>query len=316
MTKRPYQTTDPIRRTQPGSGQPIGWLPTLKEQVANLRRQLEGVELRLDRRLEKGEPAATVGERVFQPQPTSFNFDYLQNGASSVDAQFVVQDGITYEIPIVFPPPGVFRARYLKVNIYQRVSTPAGPFQFPVTYGNFFSVFGSSPEYQTLKFLFPNNAGGTFNLQQQYVSRRLSFLWNLIDMKSGTSFSDEMLPDLLLLPQSPTAGPPIGSYIFATNRSALPWNTDGTTGGNFEFATPWLFERDAQLTFLFRPITPALQPTATSGYFPFNYDDREMNGVVRNMAITVRAELHGTRYVDAQDALRLGARIPAEGNDL
>jgi len=33
------------------------------------------------------------------------------------------------------------------------------------------------------------------------------------------------------------------------------------------------------------------------------------------MAITVRAEIHGTRYVDSQDALRLGARIGDEGDD-
>jgi len=50
-------------------------------------------------------------------------------------------------------------------------------------------------------------------------------------------------------------------------------------------------------------------------YFPFDYDDREQNNTVRNMAITVRAEIHGTRYVDAQDALRLGARIGDEGDD-
>jgi hypothetical protein len=120
-------------------------------------------------------------------------------------------------------------------------------------------------------------------------------------------FADEMLPDLMLLPQSATQGP------VSINAGAT--GNIGATGGRFEFTTPWLFERDAQLTFLFRPITPALQPTATSGYFPFAYDDREQNNTVRNMAITVRAEVHGTRYVDAQDALRLGARIPDEGDD-
>jgi len=302
MTKKPFRSADPIRRAQPGAGQPIGWLPTLKQQVSRLREQIEGIELRLDRRLTKGEPAATVGERVFLPQPTSFTFDYLQDGVSAVDAQYVVQDGITYEIPIVFPPPGVFRARYFKVNIYQRVFTPSGPFQMPVAYGDYFSSFGGfTPEVQTRKYLFPDN-GGAFGLQKQYVSRRMSFLWNIIDTKSGMQFADEMLPDLMLLPQSPTQGP-------------VGYSNIGATGGRFEFTTPWLFERDAQLTFLFRPITPALQPTATSGYFPFNYDDREQNNTVRNMAITVRAEIHGTRYVDAQDALRLGARIGDEGDD-
>ena len=311
MTNKPFRTTDPIRRAQTGAGQPIGWLPTLKEQVSRLREQVEGIELRLDRRLTKGEPAATVGERVFLPQPTSFAFDYLQNGVSSVDSQIVVQDGVTYEIPIIFPPPGVFRARYFKVNIYQRVFTSSGPFQMPVAYGDYFSVFDASLEVQTRKYLFPDNGNGLFTMQQQLVSRRMSFLWNIIDTKSGMQFADEMLPDLMLLPQSPTSGPAQSTM----GERVLPFNQRGTTGGRFEFTTPWLFERDAQLTFLFRPITPALQPTATSGYFPFNYDDREQNNTVRNMAITVRAEVHGTRYVDAQDALRLGARIGDEGDD-
>lgn len=304
--KKPFRSADPIRRAQPGAGQPIGWLPTLKAQVETLRKQVEGIELRLDRRLTKGEPAAAVGERVFLPQPTSFAFDYLQDGVSpSVDAQYVVQDGITYEIPIVFPPPGVFRARYFKVNIYQRVFTSSGPFQLPVAYGDYFSAFNPPQvEVQTRKYLFPDNAGGTFTATPQYVSRRMSFLWNIIDTKSGVQFADEMLPDLMLLPQSPTQGP-----------ASYGDQNIGATGGRFEFTTPWLFERDAQLTFLFRPITPAIQPTATSGYFPFNYDDREQNNTVRNMAITVRAEVHGTRYVDAQDALRLGARIGDEGDD-
>jgi hypothetical protein len=301
--KKPYRSADPIRRALPGAGQPIGWLPTLKAQVETLRKQIEGIELRLDRRLVKGEPAAAVGERVFSPQPSSFTFDYRQTGASAVDAQFVVQDGITYEIPIVFPPPGVFRARYFKVNIYQRVFTPSGAFQFPVAYGDYFSPFDNALQVQTRKYLFPDNA----SIRAQFASRRMSFLWNLVDTKSGVQFADEMLPDLLLLPQSPTSGKP--------SAQILPFNQIGTTGGNFEFTTPWLFERDAQLTFLFRPITPAIQPTATSGYFPFGYDDREQNNSVRNMAITVRAEVHGTRYVDSQDALRLGARIGDEGDD-
>lgn len=304
MNKKPFRSADPIRRAQPGSGQPIGWLPTLKAQVETLRKQIEGIDLRLDRRLTKGEPAATVGERVFLPQPTSFAFDYLQDGVSSVDAQYVVQDGITYEIPIVFPPPGVFRARYFKVNIYQRVFTPSDAnrpetvFQFPVAYGDYFSAFATQ-QVQTRKYLFPNNAAG-----EQLISRRMSFLWNIIDTKSGMQFADEMLPDLMLLPQPPTQGGEAGGY-----------ENPGATGGRFEFTTPWLFERDAQLTFLFRPITPALQPTVSSGYFPFSFDDREQNNTVRNMAITVRAEVHGTRYVDAQDALRLGARIGDEGDD-
>jgi hypothetical protein len=306
-----FRSNDPIRRALPGAGQPIGWLPTLKQQLNNLKAQVDGVRLRLDRRLTQGEPAAAVGERVFLPQPTSFTFDHLQNGVSAVASQFVVPDGVTYEIPISFPPPGVFRARFLKVNIYQRVFTANGPYQFPVVYGDYFTAFqASSQEVQTRKYLFPDNNAGAFGLRQQLVSRRMSFLWNIIDTKSNTQFSDEMLPDLMLLPQSPN-----NSGLGGVVPTDLTDFGQGHTGGMLEFTTPWLFERDAQLTFLFRPITPVIQPTATSGYFPFNYDDREQNNTTRNMAITVRAEVHGTRYVNDQDALRLGARIGDEGDD-
>lgn len=297
MKKPTYRTNDAPRVVQPASGQPIGWLQPIKSQIVRLRKELQGLELRVGRQLGAGEPAAIVGRRVFLPDDSyTFNFDYLQNGVSSVLSQYVLRDGITYEIPIVMPPPGVMLMRSMQVKLYQRVFVPnVGPMQVAMEYGNYFLPEGITTvndSIQTRKFSFPDNTSPA----SLVYSRRMSFLWNLVDTKSGSQFSDELLSDQALLPQG--MGVPTTGGI-----------RPGTTGRYLEFDTPWLFERDAQLTFFFRPINPVIQPTANSGYLPYPFDDREQNNLVRNSAVTVQIELHGTRYVDEQDARREGARI-------
>lgn len=299
MKKPTYRTNDAPRVVQPASGQPIGWLQPIKAQIVRLRKELQGLELRVGQQLGAGEPAAIVGRRVFLPDDSyTFSFDYLQDGTSSVLSQYVLRDGITYEIPIVMPPPGVMLMRSMQVKLYQRVFVPnVGPMQVPMDYGNYFlseGLVGSAELYQTRKFSFPDNTSDA----SLVYSRRMSFLWNLVDTKSGSQFSDELISDQALIPQG------MGVPVTKAGQSFA-----GTTGRYLEFDTPWLFERDAQLTFFFRPINPVIQPTASSGYMPYSFDDREQNNLVRNSAVTVQIELHGTRYVDEQDARREGARI-------
>lgn len=295
MKKPTYRTNDAPRVAQPASGQPIGWLQPIKAQISRLRNELQGLELRVGKQLGAGEPAAIVGKRTFLPDDSyTFAFDYLQDGTSSVQSQYVVRDGITYEIPIVMPPPGLMLMRSMQVKLYQRVFVPnVGPMQVPMNYGNYFL---GDELYQTCKFSFPDNS----SQQASITSRRMSFMWNLVDTKSGAQFSDELVSDQAFLPQGIGVS---ATALFDLQQSA------GTTGRYLEFDAPWLFERDAQLTFFFRPINPVIQPTASSGYMPYSFDDREQNGLVRNSAVTVQIELHGTRYVDEQDARREGARI-------
>ena len=293
MKKPTFTTNDSPRRALLDAGQPIGWLMPIKQQIQRLKNEVRGLELRMQRRLGPGEPAAVVAKRTFEPESHTFNFDYLQNGASSVSSQYVLRDGVTYEIPIVFPPPGNMLVRFMQVKLYQRVFVPnVGLMQVPMYYGNFF--LKNTSEYQTRKFAFPDNT----STASRILMRRASFFWNLIDAKSGGRFSDELVSDQTLLPQG------MGLPIYGTSRAY------GPTGRFLEFDTPWLFERDGQATFLFRPIMPVIQPTADSGYTPYaTFDDREQNGAVRNSAVTVQIELHGTRYIDKQDLLRQGARI-------
>jgi len=300
MKKPPFRVNDAPRLAQPESGQQIGWLQPIRDQIVRLQKEVRGIELRMSTQLRRGEPAAIVGKKTFSPEEHSFLFDYKQDGNSSVMSQYVVRDGSTYEIPISFPPPGVMLIRFLQVKLYQRVFVPdVGPMQVPMQYGNYFLFDPLTGAFQTKKFAFPDNTVPT-HLNLVY-SRRSSFFWNLIDMKSGARYSDELVCDQTLLPQ------PLGIPI--TGNGSLGLTPGGSTGRYLEFDTPWLFERDAQLTFLYRPINPVIQPAANSGYMPYAFDDREQLNTVRNSAVTVQIELHGTRYVTDQDAMREGARV-------
>lgn len=302
--RRPLQIGQAPRFVQPKSGTPIGWLASIKDQITRLQKEVEGVALRLSRAAPNdSEPAAVVGKMTFSPETYTFAFDYLQNGVSSVQSQYVMRDGMTYEIPIVFPPPGIFIARAAQVSLKQRLFVPGlGVMQVPMHYGNFFmdqGITGATQTLQTKKYSFPDNT----SIDRTYLSRRVSFLWNLLDMKSGVRFSDELMPDLLFLPQDFGSPVPAGS---GSGQLGLPTSP---TNGYLEFPTPWLFERDAQLTFQFRPITPVIQPTANSGYSPYSFDDREQTGLVRDSSVTVQIEIHGTRYLSLQDAARQGALV-------
>lgn len=302
MIKNTFNVNDPRRAVQPASGRPVGWLPSANEQLKRLQNEVAGIEARINDHLTYGEPAAAVGKKVFEPDSFTFMFDFKQDGISSIKSQFVLKDGVTYEIPILFQPPGVMNVRFMKVAITQRLFVPgSGPWQMPVTYGDYFLTTMAGA--QTKKFAFPDNVLGDIN--GTWPMRRSSFMWNLVDTKSGAKYSDELLSEILLLPQ--------GDMTLVAGAAPDFFPSDGM----LEFDCPWLMERDAQLTFLFRPIMPVIQPTFDSGYTPYTFEDRENANTVRNSAITVQVEMHGTRYLTTQDALRHGARLgPDEVEDI
>lgn len=293
---RAAEPTSPLR----GYNQPLGFLPTIKKQFEQLQQDVFGIKARLGTRLGHGEPAAAIGQRVFQPEAQSFDFDVLQLGEGDVPVQYVLRNGQTYNIPIIFPPPGVFRARYLTVALSQRVFVTALPsltMQYPTVSHGVAVVITSLSQLQTNKFSYPTTA--TPDAPFDGVASRMNFCWNLIDNKSGNRLSDEWLPDTLLLPAAAQSLPYTESRDFPLSSSA--------SGGCFEFDLPWLFERDADITFQFRPLIPILQPTVATGAVWPSGDDREFDGGVRNNALTVKVELHGTRHYTEQDAKRAGA---------
>lgn len=309
--KRPaLKTTDAPRKLQDSSGQPIGFLRSIKDQIDVLKKDINGVRLRLTKQLDNGEPAGIVAEHVFKPDTNqTFAFDYLMDGVAGtrVTSQYVLRDGVTYDIPIVMPPPGVMLIRTFKVRMLQRLYIPGcGVTWVPMHTGDFF--VRNAEVYQTKKFSFPDNGDTNVTVAsrpgvRQY-SRRLSFVWNLVDTKSGRMYADDLVPDQVLLPQG-IGIPAMNSMNTDGGPSGLPM---GVTGRYLEFKTPWLFERDGQLSFLFRPLFPVIQPAASSAYAPYPFEDRENGTAVRDSSVKVCIDLHGERYRSVRDAMKEGAR--------
>jgi hypothetical protein len=132
------------------------------------------------------------------------------------------------------------------------------------------------------------NPGGVL---QQGITY-LPFFWNIIDEKSGRQYAQDWMPHGVLM--NSRGG--INTLLRIAPDSEL-----------FEFDTPWLFERDAQVTFLFRPIMDLYQVAASSAVLPYGFDDRNQGR--RNSIATVRVEMHGNRYYEQQDVLKEGAYL-------
>lgn len=269
---------------------------TLRELHARVLGDADSLRLRVEEHDVLCEPACAAGLKVFTPDTTtSFLLDRLQSAAASIKCQYVIRDNITYEIPVIFPPPGVFEARFLRVNITQRLFSPTEGVQ------QLYVPMNPAMSYSDAAAA---NAGGVQTVKWSVAPNRfVQFFWNIIEGKSGRQLSDEMIPDALLLPAL-AAAPSL------TSGSTRPFIADSGDIG-MELDAPWLFERDADIRFLFRPITPVIQPAADSGFSPYAFDDREVNNTIRNSAVTVAVELHGGRLYDDSDAQRQGARLDA-----
>lgn len=275
-----------------------GWVRPLPDLIDQLRADVEGLQLRVKDPVGPGVPAAYQGVKVFLPETAEFNVDTLQTHVGTNPCNFVVRDGTTYEIPIVFPGPGVFIARYLKVSIYQRLFVPAynGPVFLPVMTNT--QAFVVAHTSWTTKFSVPPVQ--PFQATGKKPLGAINYFWNIIDTKSGRKLADDLVSHMMLLPRTYMPLDDGGASPSILEIASLP------DGDLLELDAPWVFERDGQVAFLFRPITPMLQFASsisgnTAGY---GFDDRENS--VRNQSVTVTAELHGYRYETDQDAIRAG----------
>lgn len=273
---------------------------TLRELHARVLGDADSLRLRVEEHDVLREPACAAGEKVFVPDTTtSFLLDRLQDAGAAINCQYVVRDNITYEIPVIFPPPGVFEARFLRVNITQRLFSPTAGV------GQIFVPMNPALSYENTGFGFAD-AGGVQTVKWSVAPNRfVQFFWNIIEGKSGRQLSDEMIPDAVLLPALAAAT----SLRFGADTSSSLVADSGDVG--LELDAPWLFERDADIRFLWRPITPIIQPAANSGFSPYSFDDREVNNSIRNSSVSVAVELHGGRIYDDSDAQRQGARLDA-----
>ena len=277
-----------------------GWTKPLEQQVEQLEAEIAGLEARVKTPTRPGVPAVYRAAREFVPEfGNAFLFDTEQDGVSSNLVNYVMRDANTYNIPVIFPGPGVFTAKQIKVSIYQRLFKPqfSEPTQLHYTtslIGLFSSVgpiFPFTPKFS----LYPKQP-----ISAPFSPRfnAINFVWNLLDSRSQRYLSSDLMSHEFLLPRSP--GP--FNAVAPGSTQQLP------DGGYFQLHAPWVFERDSQVQFQFRPITPVLQfDSSISGLNPavgLLYDDRE-NGV-RNQTVTVGIELLGYRYVADQDMAEAG----------
>lgn len=305
MTDRrlPTRIIKTPRHADGSAGQGVGWLKPLADRMANLRAQLEGIHMRMSSPLADGVPAAVSGETLFranlQEIITLENLPTTEDGdppvfAGPVQVNPIVKAGQTYRVPVTFSPPGVFMAHNLVVTVEagwpDSVYQPGRPLIFPLAdyrqsmAGGFIdSAFplaqlNFSQQQQVLHYGYDPLQWGQFTY--------LPYFWNIVDEKSGRQYSQDWLPHGLLM----------NGRLTNVNIS-----TNDSSGEFFEFDTPWLFERDAQVSFLFRPIMDlyAVYIPPSSDFYPGFFET----------SAKVCVEFHGNRYYTRQDVLKEGARL-------
>lgn len=302
MTNRriPTRVVETGRLVRGPSGQGVGWLQPLAERARNLRARIQSIHARLNTNLTNGFPSCVTGEHTFIADTTQqitaaafpVNPDLLPVGPALV-MNPIILSGQTYRIPITFMPPGVLQAHNLVVSVEAGFNSFANQPRPGITPLNDYrqsrtaskqGFLATSPNLGVIRYSWQQQVIGDFSSVMPY----LPFLWNIIDEKSGRQYAQDWLPNGALL----------------NTRGNRGNNTDGEL---FEFDTPWLFERDAQVAFLFRPVMDLYQVDASDGTLPYTDDD--LSGGRRVEQATVRVEFHGNRYYTSQDVLKDGARV-------
>lgn len=312
MTNRriPTRVVETGRVVRGSSGQGVGWLQPISERVRGLQAQLEGIRRRLSSPMVDGVPAAVSGELTFKANtqeqvtvnyPTNPQTFFPTPRLTSILCNPIVKAGQTYRIPVLFPPPGVLSVQNLVVTM-EAGSVEFGGVQRPYLY-----ILNDYLQAPLGGFSAPTTGGYAvepyfYTWQQQILSGSnfvgpgsclpyLPFFWNIIDEKSGRQYAQDWMPHGALL----------------NTRGNSTFFRVAPDGEFFDFDTPWLFERDAQVSFLFRPIMDLYQVDASSDVLPYGVDDR--NQGKRNQQLTVRVEMHGVRHYDRQDVLKEGAYV-------
>jgi len=293
-----------------------GWQKRVSDTLDQLSADVEGLALRLQRPARPGIPASYQATRVFQPEGSAV-VDTEQDGASANLVNYVVRDGQTYDIPCKFTGDGVFVVNRVKVAITQRVFvTPLGrPVDIPcpvnqVGFANrLLAVDGqANAQAWTTKFsVFPKQPEGLVTgafVPEAVLFGAVTYFWNMRDDRTGRYLSNNLMPCTELQPNYVA---PAHAQASADARPIM--RVPISDGGFYEVRTPWMFERDGQATFQFRPITPIFQfdssLAGTDAAVGLTYDDRE--GGRRIQPVTVAVEYHGYRYRTDQDAVRAGA---------
>lgn len=296
------------------SGQGIGWLQPLKERLTGLRAKIAGIHDRLSSPLRNGVPGCVLGEVTFVADTTQVISipNYPMDPDAIPPAPFVAltvnpifRAGQTYRIPILFPPPGVFEAHNLVVSIeagYLAFADQNRPGITPLSDYRQIRDGGFLGGVDGFTKRDPSAGVIQYTWQQQVLndfeaSRSLPFMpffWNIIDEKSGRQYAQSWLPH--------------GALLNTRSVSTGSDQNDYPDSEFFEFDTPWIFERDGQVSFLFRPLMDLFQVDAACPVLPYGTAD-DRSGGRRVEQATVRVEFHGNRYYTAQDLLKDGAFV-------
>lgn len=234
--RRPYRSFDHTLPLQRGPGQPLGFIRTVQGKIAQLIKEVAGLEDRLKYRYgqDTGDPHAYKNDVLFVADPNEVPFDV----GDGTLVRRVIPDGRLLSIPIVIEGPGVFVARYLCVTVYQFVSGSTGQ-RYAVPLGKSYLPPSVGGAVDTLKFGL-NFGFGLPGLSIYGNDRNigLNFFWNLIDRDSERRLADGLISQQALLP---------GGF------------QNQVDGNLFEFPVPWLFERAGMLEFQFQPVIPLLE---------------------------------------------------------
>lgn len=312
----PTRVVETGRVVRGPSGQGVGWLQSLADRFRNLRAQVQGINERLTSPLGDGFPSAVTGELVFQADTnttiTIANYPTEPDEVPPIafialNVNPIIRAGQTYRVPITFSPPGVFMAHNLVVGIeagFTMFNNQMRPGITPLNdYREVKWTEGISP--QGGAFVPPPDIGAMqYTYQQQVlgdfadVVPYLPYFWNIVDEKSGRQYAQDWMPCGALM----------------NTRANVPFNI-GTKGCQpipdselFEFDTPWIFERDAQVAFLFRPLMDLYQIDAADAQAPYG-GIKGLSGGRRVEQATVRVEFHGNRYYERQDIFKDGAYV-------
>ncbi len=322
----PTRIVETGRAARGSSGQGVGWLHDLANRARNIRASIVGIHERLTSPLQDGVPGCANGEMRFQADqdktisiaqfPTDPDDIVTPALLSPLLVNPIILSGQTYTIPITFPPPGVFQAHNLVVGIEAGFTmfanqnrpglTPLADYrQTPpngdAAYGGFVS---GAPDERVIRYTWQQQVLGNF----AQVMPFLPFVWNILDEKSGRPLAQDWIPSGALLNTRGNAG------------SSTVEQTDGEF---FEFDVPWIFERDGQVSFLFRPLMDLYQIAAADAQRPYVTSEgagiNDLTGGRRFEEAILRVEFHGNRYYTSQDVLKDGARLtnardPSQGN--
>jgi hypothetical protein len=228
----------------------------------------------------------------------------------------IFRAGVTYKVPLTFTPPGVFQAHNLVVGIEAGFTTFANVSRSGITplndYRQISQYFASATGVGSAGggFVPDNPADGTirWTSQQQVlgdfaaVAPFIPYLWNIIDEKSGRQYSQQWMPHGALLNTRANGVQNATTAETGHNKTILP------DSEFFEFDHPWQFERDGQVSFLFRPLMDLFQIAAADAQMPYG-NTSDLSGGRREHQATVVVEMHGNRYYTSQDVLKDGAYV-------